>query len=392
MEARRGCWSGLQGDLLGRCAGALCPRTAPPPGGGRPRPSAGHGRFGEGAAETAAPEAESGPVADRLLLGHDAGPSEGQLAALAHAICGKLEAPRDGSHKRLSLLLHRGADGGLVAEVATAAGGARAAAGCSAEAAALARLLLRRGCCEPLEGVERLVSATDGPSPAPPSPRSCELLLQHLDAELPVVCTWRGGEEPNGRGSRARISTLGALYPHPDAYRRLGSDEVADFAAGFALRCAKVPHDPAPDQRLFQAVFAAAREEAKATAPACCVHLAAGVLYKSGALRTTSGLRGAGPPAPAAAASGDAVLQLAPWVAGGAEGEPELLLICDQWGVLHAPSGAAREQLVAFGLGEVRLLVHQASSGELCGLRCMELLGERACGAPAGAGPGAAGA
>ncbi|CAK0904921.1 unnamed protein product, partial [Prorocentrum cordatum] len=128
---------------------------------------------------------------DRVVLGAGPTPSDDQLAALAFAVGRKQLAANDaGGRRTVCLLLHRsGRDGLLRAEVTTACW-TRGGAGCSAEVAAVSRLLLRCGCRTPLEGVERMVVAVDADHLVPPDPRGCELLVEHADLAVPIVCAW----------------------------------------------------------------------------------------------------------------------------------------------------------------------------------------------------------
>lgn len=316
------------------------------------------------------------------------------MAALACGIGQRVNPAR--GVPSVCLLLHRGPDGCLLAEVAVGVAGPDAA-GCTpgsrqAEVCALGRLLLRHGGCLPSAAAsERLVLASEGQFPVLPSPRTCELLLWHFDPELPIVCAWRGEEGAHGRTVRAKSTTLGALFPHPDVYRHVSAEDFESFAESFAKRSAARPQEASAEELALLTAVRAASEaavaEAVAATSATSACRAAGLLCRSGVVRTAVAEArcrdgGACPKEvtvpvvaveQAAAAASDPVLRLAPWAAG--DDEPQLLLLCDRWGVLHAPSAAAREYLVAFGLGELRIWVHKATSGELCEVRCKELVG-----------------
>lgn len=383
-----GCCAGIR-SLLERIA-ALFAKQQKHPG------ALGH--FGDGIAETAAADGreECSHEPDHLVLGAGKGPSEGQLAALACGICHRLKNPRA---QTVCLLLHRAVDGRLLAEVATGLAMPEASnfipGGSCAEVFALGRLLFRQGgLLPPAAAVERFVVATESLSIELPSPCACELLLWHFEPELPVVCAWRGEEGPHGRGVRAKSLTLGALYPYPDLYRRLtSSEDVERVAADIAGRCSEPSEATAAELSLFAAVRTLARQAAvEAPAQVALAGRAIGLLYRSGAVRTAvaapspcGGDREADAPAaatasaalagPRAVPAGDLVLRLAPWASG--VDELQLLLICDGWGILHAPSGIARECLLAFGLADLRLWVHGAS-GEVCELSCGDLVGPAA--------------
>merc|ERR1712151_713127 len=66
----------------------------------------------------------------------------------------------------------------------------------------------------------------------------------------------------------------------------------------------------------------------------------------------------------------------------------KLLLVCDAWGVLHAPFAVGRSYLLEHGFGDVAMMLHDAASGRLRSLNCSELAGidgvRIACDATAG--------
>jgi len=383
------CGDRVFGSLSTLLFGSPARRPPPPP----LPPASGHGAFGEGVAETVHPVEEVGPVADRLLLGRGESPSDGELAALAYAVLGKLQQPPEGSASRATcLLLHRAADGQLVAELAMEV------LGVAAEITAATRLMLRHGgrsmgvaaerCC-----AERLVCARDSESYRPPLPRACEFLLRLFGPGFPVVCAWRGD---GGRGVKAKVTSLGTLFPWPetDAFLSMLPDSGTGEGASVAGREEARSAEPvARHRRLFELV----REEAKRAVAAATMNLpspiigcvqqassascrpssiAAGALFSDGPPRVTSAV------ASASGASGgssrgswetDVVVQLAPWLGG-----PELLLICDEFGTPFAPSGVAREYLAASGLCDLRFLAYDPASGELVEVRCGELWEEQA--------------
>ena len=353
--------SPMSSGCLAGCLGGCFPPAGPLR---RPANVVGLGHFGEGVA-AAAEEALLGPLPDRLCLGPASeAPDDGVLAALGCALCRRLAAPRRGGHRAVCLLVHQGvgpAGGagaeGLVAEVAADVEGPEQGDGCAAEAAALSRLLLQQGGCSPLAGVERLLVASDGPH----RPRVAgDLLAEHLGGDVPVVLAWCEAVQ-GGRRIRSQRAALGELFPLPCPYRGLERREIAGFARRLAARCDAVPHDAAPAKRLFEVARSAA---AASPGPEELPRYAAAALFRSGEVRVCA----ASPASPSEPRPlVDAVLRLSAALEERAlAGEaPELLLLCDQWGVLHAPGAAARGYLAAAGFADAPCLAHDAETGRL---------------------------
>lgn len=382
------CGDRVLGSLSTLLFGSPARRPPPLP------PASGHGAFGEGVAETVHPVEEVGPVADRLLLGRGESPSDGELAALAYAVLGQLQQPPEGSASRATcLLLHRAADGQLVAELAMEV------LGIPAEITAATRLLLRHGgrsmgvsaerCC-----AERLVCARDSETYRPPLPRTCEFLLRLFGPGLPVVCAWRGD---GGRGVKAKATLLGALFPWSGTDALLSMLPGSDAGEGASVAGREEARSAEPVARHLR-LFELVREEAKRAVVAATMHLpspdigcgqqassascrrssiAAGALFNDGPPRVTSAVAsGSGTSGGSRRGSWeetDVVVQLAPWLGG-----PELLVICDEFGMPFAPSGVAREYLAASGLCDLRFLAYDPARGELVEVRCGELWEEQA--------------
>lgn len=405
---------GVLGSLLARCCGA----------GREPLPQgAGHGKFGEAAVSTKCPLDECRTVVDRLYF-HGGIPDNTALAALAFGICKQLAAPRYCDTRAVCLAIYR-EDKKFCAEVGTNTEVVGLAGNLSAVRCAVMKLVLRYGGRSPLACVEKLILVGDTGRCILPGWQCREMLIEHLDPSVPVVCAWRGmgggrcpkGHEleqhaetrdptvhrcdqcgrqdvkqaeeifrcqscdygvcracnqQDGRLSQIKLRSISIkeLHPYPSPYRHMPFAEIADLASQFAENCAPVPFEPTDRRRLYETAYAAARAPALngAAFAVCC---AASALFLSGETRTCAAAAAESPCAV------EAVVRLGVWLEEHAsQGDvPQLILVCDQWGVLHAPFAVGRGYLVEHGFGDVALLVHDGESGELCELRCRDLVG-----------------
>lgn len=361
-------------DFIGACTSRLCGSSRCPE---RLPPGAGNNKFGDGATATGVDDDGCCTVIDHRIL-TDRLPNDKTLASFAFQVRDQLQPPRHSGCRVVCLIIYR--EGCLLCmEVGTNCEVASLAGSCSAVRCALAKLLLRHAGRTPLAGIEKLVIVTDEPCCVLPGYSCCELLAEHVDRSVQIVCCWcvDGGEAPKGVLSRAE--TVEALYPYPNAYRHIARHEVAAFAEALAKRCAHVQAGPEATRRLFEVTWEAARlvpVEGRAH-PVC---YAAGVLFRSGEIRAC----------PSALLSGSAVVDSIDPVARLSacleehvrRGDfPQTLVITDQWGVLHAPAAVGRRFLEVHGFSSVSLLVHDSDTGELRVLRC----GELSCGVGGGA-------
>mmetsp|Transcript_38785 Transcript_38785/g.104016 ORF Transcript_38785/g.104016 Transcript_38785/m.104016 type:complete len:226 (+) Transcript_38785:2-679(+) len=209
-----------------------------------------------------------------------------------------------------------------------------------------------------------MVVAVDADHLVPPDPRGCELLVEHADLAVPIVCAWL--EE---RRLCSRTGELRCWLPHPSAYRGVAAPDVAAFAERLAAQCR--PCAEAREKQLHDAAREEALRAINPFAHAAYVSYAAGAASRGGAVRVCSavGLQGR-------EVGLDAVARLSAWLEDWRwQGDPpELLLVSDQWGVLHAPTATGRVYLLERGFGDVALLLHDGS-GELLRLRCSDLAG-----------------
>eukprot|EP00927_Polykrikos_kofoidii_P072878 TRINITY_DN68950_c0_g1_i1.p1 TRINITY_DN68950_c0_g1~~TRINITY_DN68950_c0_g1_i1.p1 ORF type:complete len:480 (+),score=56.56 TRINITY_DN68950_c0_g1_i1:80-1519(+) len=345
-------------------------------------------------------------------------PSSNILAELAVAVQGQVAAPARSGEKVACIAVHsrRAPSRGNLVECCSIEAGTRAesaapASACDAETCALAGPLAMAGACVPglfPTPLKALVLAADTSVPPRLSPGGCELLAQHLHGgkcgghsdddeisgqqnglglELPVLSAWRGrwrggaGAKSTGRRIlRVRSDPFSKVYPHPNVYRSAsnGGSDLASIAKDFAAKCESVPDESGHIRRLFdtlhgisvESVEAKDRQRIAEDSPPefTCVGpcYSAGVICESGGICWASCFAG----------SVDVVARLSVRLEDSCRsGEtPAWLLICDQWGVLHAPSAVGRSYLVERGFGNLSLLVHEEATGALQRLQCRDLL------------------
>ncbi|CAE8681622.1 unnamed protein product, partial [Polarella glacialis] len=142
---------------------------------------------------------------------------------------------------------------------------------------------------------------------------------------------------------------------------------------------------------LYEAVWQAARlspPSRSRESQACCegeapLGFAAGALFFSGEFRVCTSAVPAEqvllfPGSPVASGPGDVVLRLSTWLEEHhrLQDMPQLLLVCDNLGFLHAPTSSGRSYLLGKGhFSQLALLVHD-SEGQLRELLCSDLAGE----------------
>eukprot|EP00419_Tripos_fusus_P059350 CAMPEP_0172915472 /NCGR_PEP_ID=MMETSP1075-20121228/194377_1 /TAXON_ID=2916 /ORGANISM="Ceratium fusus, Strain PA161109" /LENGTH=154 /DNA_ID=CAMNT_0013774557 /DNA_START=72 /DNA_END=532 /DNA_ORIENTATION=+ len=148
----------------------------------------------------------------------------------------------------------------------------------------------------------------------------------------PVLCAWRGGA--NGRELRMRKHTLQTLLPHPNVYRQIPEDCLASFADALREKRESVPEYA---KVAFQAAYATAVQAARASCRATVSY--ASVLDLQGVgIRSCAGDQHF---------SADGVIKLLACFEEDSDDlmKHGLLLVCDNWGVLHAPCAKSRCQL-----------------------------------------------
>ena len=200
-------------------------------------------------------------------------------------------------------------------------------------------------------------------------------------------CTAKTTIVTSGAPSRPLIrSTLGKLYPCPPLLQDVPRSDIVATAERRGARGAAAvdAYFAAQDDttskrlsRLFAKLLLRTTADAKAV-PLHPVRLAAGALLADG-----TEVLAAQHQALEYGCSLDPITQLHSQLKGG--GGPEFLMVTDQYGNLHPPSGTARAMLVETGWEELRVLVHDAegavqavTASELAPLvpRLTELLGD----------------
>lgn len=246
---------------------------------------------------------------------------------------------------------------------------------CSAERSVIAKMLMRHGGRSPLVGVEKLVLVTDAPHCVLPGYQCREILREHVDPSVLVVCAWRSEEDGHLKKIQSLTVSIEELHPYPSPYLHMASKEVSELAEQFARRCAPVPRQPADWHRLYEATRAIARAH-PASSSRAGVHYAAGAMFFSGDIRTCEAA-----PAQEPSCSLEAISRLSAWLEEHSRQDdlPQLILISDQWGVLHAPFAVGRGYLIEHGYGDVSILLHDSCTAELRELRCRDLGGGVDC-------------
>lgn len=275
----------------------------------------------------------------------------------------RLTPPRHSEFRVLCLVAQR-VEGRLFAEFGSNSEVVSLAGGMCAERCVVGKLLLSSGGRTLVVGIERIVIVSDAPHCVLPGCQCREILVEHVPTGVPYVCAW----QPAGGGRlELRTLTMEALYPHPSVYRWVPRREVSGFAERLSRRCEKPASEDA--KRLLEATLAAARGLESTVHP---VHYAAGALFASGEVRTCAAALIVEFPCCI-----DPVARLSTWIEEHARRQdpPELLLVCDQWGVLHAPFAIGRSYLLEHGCGGVATLVHDGGSGKVLELPCEELGG-----------------
>jgi len=329
---------------------------------------AGHGRLGEGVVQSRLPEAVCGPFVDRIEFGSRLLPDNGSLARLALGMHPQLDPPKHSGRSTVALVVYHAATGSFRAEVATATEVVGLAGGVDAGCCAIARLLTRRAGHTPLDCVDRVVVAVSALKELLPGYQCRQMLAEQLADEVQVICAWQEGARP-----RAKAITVAELWPHPCAYRHLGRDEVAVFAGSLASLC-EAPFTGESDsarRNLYEGTKEAAMTE-YCDDEVHPVRYAAGVLFETGVSEVCAAV-----PAADHTVSIEAVARLsfALEARRRSGNRALLLLVSDQWGVLHAPFAVGRSYLVERGFGDLLTAVHNPLTGAVQELRCSDLTG-----------------
>jgi len=341
----------------------------------------GHGKFGEGVVDTASNIDECGLLMDRFNLESLDGalPADIVLADLAFNVRGQITPPRHSGFRVICLLVYRHA-GKLAVEVGFNCEVVSLTGGVCAEKNAVTKLVTKFSGKTPLDTVERVVIVSDADHVILPGLNCREFLMEHLPPSVRVVAAWHDSTSPPrpagipGPGRpHMRTAALQDIYPHANAYRRVARADVAAFAEQLAARCAPVPAEPSATKRLFEATLKRAQDhketDEKQLHP---VYYAAGALFQSGEVRVCTSAVAIEYPC-----SIDAVARLSVWLEEHVQNgdHPTTVVVCDQWGVLHAPFATGRSYLCEYGFDDVTILIHDADSGAICTLRCRELAG-----------------
>jgi hypothetical protein len=186
----------------------------------------------------------------------------------------------------------------------------------------------------------------------------------------------------NAVGSIVTRCSLQDLWPHPYEYRYQDRDLVATAAKDFAGRIQQTnsPLSPTVQKLMASAQACNHLDHLDALHP---IRLSAALLFDDGSIETTWMLKGLeygntlDPVtqlvreierrricAPCTAADGT-VMSALNFHQAGIVTKPVMLVMCDQFGVAHAPFAQARCLLTEHGYEYVQVLVHD-SEGALC--------------------------
>lgn len=242
-----------------------------------------------------------------------------------------------------------------------------------AERAALCSLrFLEVGCV-----IQHVVVVTDSHHPTSCGALCREFLMSHAKQNIPVVFG-------NAEGNLVARCSLGDLWPQPYIYRFNDNSSVVEAGRSMALRLQSIK------DRGIQNLYEKARgvnalDSLDALHP---IRFSAAVLFEDGSIESAWQLKGLeygctlDPVSqlihdmerrkycsPCATSAGDAV---DPHQAGLAT-KPVMLVMCDQFGVAHAPFAQARSLLNEHGYRYVIILVHD-EEGRLNSFPVHELL------------------
>lgn len=206
--------------------------------------------------------------------------------------------------------------------------------------------------------IERVVVVTDAPEPIACGALCREMLSATARQDTPVVLAGSGGVEVH--------TTVGKLYPHDSVYATLSVKEQLDLGP----RLFEILEKPSEEKVLLAYLSAV---EAAACDKNCAhpISYGAAVIYDDGSVDKGYQLKGL-----EYGCTLDAVSGLLPLIASKhAQGRrAEILCHVDQFGVLHAPFGAARALLLEHDLGESLSVFLHDEKGCLVQVPCADLL------------------
>jgi cytidine deaminase len=232
--------------------------------------------------------------------------------------------------------------------------------------------------------IRKVAVVTDSDAATSPGVLCREYLMSSALPGTPVVIG-------NGSGTMAVRCSLGDLWPHPYQYRFTNRDNVVDFARKVALKVESAASVLTP---MMRKLFDSARgvnhcDRQDILHP---IRYSAAVLFDDGTIHTAWMLKGLeygctlDPVsqlvrelesrrycAPCSTTSAVDSPQSASVFQAGLYTKPVMLVMCDQFGVAHAPFAQARCLLTEHGYDYVQVLVHD-ENGVLCTVTAKELV------------------
>jgi len=195
----------------------------------------------------------------------------------------------------------------------------------------------------------KLIVTTDAREPISPGLLCREFLFSHAtDASLSIVFG-------DGESEKVVTCTIGELYPFPYIYRSILGDKIGDF--GRALTCPgfKIESSSFVNSDDIQECYTMAfQATVNDKSPIHPLRLGACVQYADGSRDVAWQLKGL-----EYGCTIDPVCQL---IRGMVLKTPKLLVMCDQYGVAHAPFAQARALLCEHGFGQLIICVHTLSA------------------------------
>jgi len=202
-----------------------------------------------------------------------------------------------------------------------------------------------------IKRVRRIYVVCEGKDYIPPGLQSREMLYEFARGSTPIIMAGTGNVD------NPTCTTLVMLYPFPPLFRKTLHTEIAASIEVFSKTAQQISCVPGFKENqnwvdLYTAVKAATQNDKSEVYP---VKLAAGVLFSDNSTKIVSQSK-----AVEFASSIDPVVKLIPFLEEKvAEGvTPSLVLMSDQFGVLHAPFACARAFLAEHGYEDLKLIVH----------------------------------
>lgn len=200
----------------------------------------------------------------------------------------------------------------------------------------------------------KLVVTTDAGEPISPGLLCREFLYSHADSSLPIVFG-------DGASSTVVSCNIEKLYPFPFVYRKVLGNNIGDVGRALSSSLLNLQETGKSvwnedTEFCFKLALQATDNDKSLIHP---LKLAACVQYWDGSRDVAWQLKGL-----EYGCTLDPVCQLLRGMLGP-EKIPRFLLMCDQFGIAHAPFAQARALLSEHGFGSLLVAVHTVADGVL---------------------------